>query len=57
LLFPEIFAKPIRMEFDQREGSSDGGAVSRKQNSVPGLTRAWICGFPVSACLGGSFRI
>ena len=27
LLFPEIFAKPIRMEFDQRQGSSDGGAV------------------------------
>ena len=30
LLFPEIFAKPIRMEFDQRQGSSDGGAVLLK---------------------------
>jgi hypothetical protein len=29
-LFPEIFAKPIRMEFDQRQGSSDGGAVLLK---------------------------
>ena len=30
LLFPEIFAKPIRMIFDQRQGSSDGGAVLLK---------------------------
>jgi len=30
LLFPEIFAKPIRMEFDQRQGSSDGGAMLLK---------------------------
>ncbi len=30
LLFPEIFAKPIRMEFDQRQGSSAGGAVLLK---------------------------
>jgi hypothetical protein len=30
LLFAEIFAKPMRMEFDQREGSSDGGAVLLK---------------------------
>jgi len=30
LLFPEIFAKPIRMEFDQRQGRSDGGAVLLK---------------------------
>jgi len=29
-LFPEIFAKPIRMEFDQGQGSSDGGAVVLK---------------------------
>ena len=29
-LFPEIFAKPIRIEFDQRQGSSDGGAVLLK---------------------------
>jgi hypothetical protein len=27
LLFPEIFAKPIRMEFDHQQGISDGGAV------------------------------
>jgi hypothetical protein len=30
LLFPEIFVKPIMMEFDQRQGSSDGGAVLLK---------------------------
>jgi hypothetical protein len=30
LLFPEIFVKPIKMEFDQRQGSSDGGAVLLK---------------------------
>jgi hypothetical protein len=30
LLFPEIFAKPIVMQFDQRQGSSDGGAVLLK---------------------------
>jgi hypothetical protein len=30
LLFPESFAKPVVMEFDQREGSSDGGAVLLK---------------------------
>jgi len=30
LLFPEIFAKPVVMEFDQRQGSSDGGAVLLK---------------------------
>jgi hypothetical protein len=30
LLFPEIFAKPIMVEFDQRPGSSDGGAVLLK---------------------------
>jgi hypothetical protein len=27
LLFPDIFAQPVVVEFDQREGSSDGGAV------------------------------
>jgi hypothetical protein len=26
-LFPEIFATPVILEFDQRQGSSDGGAV------------------------------
>ena len=30
LLFPEIYAKPVIMEFDQRQGSSDGGAVLLK---------------------------
>ena len=30
LLFPEIFAKPLMLEFDQRQGSSDGGAVLLK---------------------------
>ena len=30
LLFPEIFAKPAILEFDQRQGSSDGGAVLLK---------------------------
>ncbi len=30
LLFPEIFVKPVVLEFDQRQGSSDGGAVLLK---------------------------
>jgi len=30
LLFPEIFARPVMLEFDQRQGSSDGGAVLLK---------------------------
>jgi hypothetical protein len=30
LLFPEIFAKPVVLEFDQRQDSSDGGAVLLK---------------------------
>jgi hypothetical protein len=30
LLFPEIFAKPAVLQFDQRLGSSDGGAVLLK---------------------------
>jgi hypothetical protein len=29
-LFPEIFGKPVVAQFDQREGSSDGGAVLLK---------------------------
>ena len=29
-LCPEIFLKPIRMQFDRRQGSSDGGAVLLK---------------------------
>ena len=30
LLFPDMFPKPVVMEFDQRQGSSDGGAVLLK---------------------------
>ena len=30
LLFPEIFAKPAVLHFDQRQGSSDGGAILLK---------------------------
>lgn len=30
LLFPEIFAKPAVLQFDQRQGSSDGGAILLK---------------------------
>ena len=30
LLFPDILAKPVVLEFDQRQGSSDGGAVLLK---------------------------
>src|SRR5467141_3329179 len=30
LLFPGIFRKPIVVQFDQREGSSDGGALLLK---------------------------
>ena len=30
LLFRDIFPKPVVVEFDQREGSSDGGALLLK---------------------------
>ena len=30
LLFPGIFLKPVVAQFDQREGSSDGGALLLK---------------------------
>jgi hypothetical protein len=30
LLFPEIFSKPVLAQFDQRQGSSDGGAILLK---------------------------
>ena len=30
LLFPEIFAKPAVLQFDQRQGSSDGGPILLK---------------------------
>jgi hypothetical protein len=29
-LFPEIFAKPAVLQFDQQNGSSDGGAILLK---------------------------
>ena len=30
LLFPEIFSRPVVAQFDERQGSSDGGAVLLK---------------------------
>jgi len=30
LLFPELFPKPVVAHFDQRKGSSDGGALLLK---------------------------
>jgi hypothetical protein len=46
LLFPEIFSKPIVMQFDQRQGSSDGGAVLlNAADERVGLTAA------LAACL------
>jgi hypothetical protein len=30
LLFPDIFSKPVVAEFEQRQGSSDGGAALLK---------------------------
>ncbi len=30
LLFPEIVSKPVVAHFDQRQGSSDGGAILLK---------------------------
>ena len=30
LLFPDLLVKPLTMQFDQREGSSDGGALLLK---------------------------
>ena len=40
LLFPEIFRKPIVAQFDQREGSSDGGALLLKAAD----RRLWTAG-------------
>src|ERR1700679_3486317 len=42
LLFPDIFRKPVVAPFDQREGSSDGGALllkaaDRRYELVAGL--------------------
>src|SRR5260370_40279717 len=43
LLFPGIFGKPVIAQFDQREGSSDGGALllkaaDRRYGLVDGLS-------------------
>jgi hypothetical protein len=35
LLFPESFSKPAVLEFGQRQGSSDGGAVLLKAVELP----------------------
>ena len=41
LLFPEIFSKPVVARFDQRQGSSDGGAILlRAADGRLGLTQA-----------------
>jgi hypothetical protein len=52
LLFPVIFRKPVVAQFDQREGSSDGGALllksadqpTSRQSNAPGLREAWNAG-------------
>jgi hypothetical protein len=46
LLFPDIFDRPVVAKFDERQGSSDGGAILLKAaNSRLGLTAA------LAACL------
>ena len=46
LLFPEIFSRPVVAQFDQRQGSSDGGAILLKAaDRRLGLTEA------LAACL------
>jgi hypothetical protein len=47
LLFPEIFDKPVILEFDQRQGSSDGGAV---------LLKAAETGYGLIAGMSGCLR-
>ena len=47
LLFPEIFSKPIVACFDQRQGSSDGGAI---------LLRAADQRYGLIGCLAGCLR-
>src|ERR1700680_804327 len=42
LLFPEIFHKPIVAQFDQREGSSDGGALLLKAAKVKAASREFL---------------
>jgi len=46
LLFPDVFTKPVVVQFDRRQGSSDGGAILLKAaDRRLGLTRA------LAACL------
>ena len=47
LLFPEIFAKPAVLQFDQRQGSSDGGAI---------LLKAADRRYGLIGCLAGCLR-
>ena len=47
LLFPEIFAKPTVLQFDQQHGSSDGGAV---------LLKAADRRYGLIGCLSGCLR-
>lgn len=47
LLFPDIFPKPVVAEFDQRQGSSDGGAVllkaaDRRLRLMASLAACWV---------------
>jgi hypothetical protein len=40
VLFPELFSKPLVARFDERHGSSDGGAILLKAcDATLGLTR------------------
>jgi len=42
LLFPDIFPKPLALQFDQRQGSSDGGALLLKAaDRRYGLIAVW----------------
>jgi len=46
VLFPDLFPKPLRVRFDERHGSSDGGAILLKAcDATLGLTQR------LSACL------
>jgi Transposase DDE domain group 1 len=47
LLFPDIFHKPAVLQFDQRQGSSDGGAL---------LLKAADRRYGLSGCLAGCLR-
>jgi hypothetical protein len=47
LLFPDIFPKPLALQFDQRQGSSDGGAL---------LLKAADRRYGLIGCLAGCLR-